>query len=666
MRECNRLQYGISDSVRIPESPETGSHYGAEAMAFLRDCCEDLKFDTQNPERRELLDSDGRSSGLSQIPYNMERDLDRLSFEMAVGRFLESGAKEDAFDVYYSYCSIFKPFGDDYASAGRLIELLSEHEANASSLMMKHRDHYSHSVYVFLLGLVIYKDQPAFRTAYNRKYALREGKEAACHFLEYWGLTALFHDVGYPFEIAHQQMKAYVCSIDSSNNDKDGYAPYVSYRNMDVFTASGIGDLNDLYARAVTESMQDYCSRTGAGSDTLEESLRKNLKDRAVHENPDEKEYIHMDHGYFSGLMMAKAYLHSHPLTDRYEQLQGPVLDALCAILLHNTLFRFNVRAFLHTKEPMSIADGQPLSYLLMLCDELQTWDRTSYGQNSRTDIFPSGFDMEIGMDGMHWIYYFDRTYEEKATVSKSYREMISAGYAEKSGKLRENRSKFADEIDEIIQLKDVAQNYTPDRKLPDPGGIIAVRMEEKRKRTGMSLSDSTYMNLYDFALALNGRYAGVTAPEDMKKAFEEKLSLEYRLSNIAQARGFAIQLASIGCFFTRRPVDYEPVTDFKTLIQVPGHESDMKKIAFAEHDRWCSEKCAMGWDYGTAHVGARIMDDGTRKNDTVMRERLRLHDNLTDYEALDYETRFKDFAPMEKMLELVHAYEGLNIYRMY
>ncbi len=30
-----------------------------------------------------------------------------------------------------------------------MIELLSEYEANGSGLLMKHRDHYSHSVYVF-------------------------------------------------------------------------------------------------------------------------------------------------------------------------------------------------------------------------------------------------------------------------------------------------------------------------------------------------------------------------------------------------------------------------------------------------------------------------------------------------------------------------------------
>ena len=44
----------------------------------------------------------------------------------------------------------------DYEKTRRMIELLSEFEANGSGLLMKHRDHYSHSVYVFILGMAIF------------------------------------------------------------------------------------------------------------------------------------------------------------------------------------------------------------------------------------------------------------------------------------------------------------------------------------------------------------------------------------------------------------------------------------------------------------------------------------------------------------------------------
>mgnify|MGYP000860491570 FL=1 len=666
MKELNRSQYGMQDSVRIPDLPKSKRQYGKEALSFLRDCCEDLKFDVTNPDRKALVDTGGKSAGKNQIPFNMERDLDRLSFETAVGRFLASGAKEDAFDIYYCYCEIFKPFGAGYDSTGLLLELLSEHESNASSLLMKHRDHYSHSVYVFLIGLAIYKNHTGFRTTYNTKFGFTEGKEAACHFLEFWGLASLFHDIGYPFEIAHQQMKAYVCKLDKSCNDDYGFAPYVSYRNMDEFSISRLGDLNDMYARAIIERLSEsYLSRTEIEPYYAEHCLRKTLKDRAIHENPDEKDYLYMDHAYFSGLMMAKTFLARHKEIDSFGKLPVPLLDAFCAIILHNTLFKFTIRSFLHTREPLRLSDGQPLSYLLMLCDELQCWDRASYGQNSRSGIYAFDFDMQFSDDGMRWTYFYDKTYESKVLAAKSYKDMLYKGYTKKSGAIRNDRSKFVDDIDEIICVKNVVPAFEPDVKAPDPSNLIEVHIEGKQKKTGLYLSDSNYINLYAFALALNGRYAGVKSADEMKKAFEENLSLEYKLSNIAQAKGFAAQLESIGCFYTDRPVDYIPVTDFKALIREPGHENDLTKIAIAEHERWCVEKRAMGWDYGTVHVGAITLDDGKKKNDNIMRERIRLHHDLNEYSNLEAEEQIKDSDSMEQMLVLIREYDGLTIYRM-
>ena len=330
MQKKNLAEYGLTDTVTIPPLPRCRRHYGQDALCFLRDWCEDLKFD---PARWELKDSDGRSAGRGQIPYNMERDLDRLSFEQAIARFLESGSREDAFDIYYCYCEIFHPFGAGYDATGILLEMLSEHEYNASSLLMKHRDHYSHSVYVFCIGLSVYKNHRVFREAYNARFGLSEGREAACHFLEFWGMTSLFHDIGYPFEIAHQQMKAYVCKLDKNNNDDRGFVPYVSYKGMDEFCVSRLGDLNDLYARAITERMaQNYLSRTEAEPYLCRHRLEKALRDRAVHENPAEKDYLYMDHAYFSGLILAKTYLNRHREIETMEQIPAAALDSFCAI----------------------------------------------------------------------------------------------------------------------------------------------------------------------------------------------------------------------------------------------------------------------------------------------------------------------------------------------
>lgn len=653
MQEKNLRDYGVSQSVTIPDPPETQRSYGRDALAFIRDACEDLCFDTDDPARIALEDSDGRSAKAHAIPFNMERDLDRLSLEQAIGRFLASGSREDAFDIYYSYCEIFKPFGPGYDAAPLLLELLAEHEANASSLLMKHRDHYSHSAYVFLIGLAIYRNHAAIRAAYNARYGLADGPAAACHFLKYWGLTSLFHDIGYPFEIAHQQMKAYVCQLDKRNNDAFGFSPHVSYRNMEDFAFTRLGDLNDLYARAITERLaQSYLDRVDMEPYLVRHKLHRVLLDRGVHRDASNMDYLFMDHAYFSGLVLAKTLLDRNRDIEAYEQIPVELLDTFVAIILHNSLFKFTIRGLLHTSEPLRLSDGQPLAYLLMLCDELQCWDRASYGQNSRGGIFACDFDITFSDGSMRWTYFFDKTYEAKVLVAKSYRDMLYEGYRKRSGAVREGRSKFVDDIDEIVALADVIATFEPDTSRPDPSGTINVVVERKKKRTGLYLSDTNYLNLYDFALALNGRYCGATTPDEMVRSFEEELSLEYKLSNIAQAKGYARRLEAIGCFYTDRAVDYELVTAFD--------EAELDALARSEHDRWCAEKRSLGWRFGDEHVG-RL--DG--RNDTAMRERTRLHHDLVPFDDLPDQEVLKDAAPMEKMLELIQEFDGLSIYRM-
>lgn len=656
MQIKNFADYGIKDAPHIPALPKAARNCGNEALRFLREDCIDLNFDLADEKRAALEDLDGSAAGANKIPFNMERDIDRLCLETAAARFLATGTREDAFDIYFCYCEIFKPFGAGYDSTGLLLKLLSEHETNASSLLMKHRDHYSHSVYVFLIGLSVYRCHEGFRKAYNGKYGLTEEHAAACHFLRCWGMTSLFHDIGYPFEIAHQQMKAYVCALDKNNNDERGFAPYVSYRNMDRFTLSRLGDLNDLYAHVLTDRLGLYIDRIGAERYVAEDKLRRALKDRAIHENPNEFDYLYMDHAYFSGLMLAKTYLDRHREITAYEQFPGEVLDCFSAIILHNSLFKFTFRNMLYTREPLSLKDGQPLCYLLMLCDELQCWDRTSYGQNSRGGIFAFDFDMDFpGKNSMRWTYYFDKAYLDRVTGAKAYKEMLQTGYTKKSGAVRTGRSKFADDIDEIISLKDVIPEFVSDVKKPYASDVILVSTdEEKKKKTGLYLSDSNYLNLYDFALALHARYSGIDGQDEtaMKKAFEGGLSLEYKLSNIAQAKGFASQLEKIGCFYTDRAVDYAPVTRFT--------DADLISIAESEHERWCREKEELGWRYGRAHI-----DEKKKTADKVMREKTRLHDDLKPFSGLPEIEARKDSEAMEKMLELLKEFGGLTIYRM-
>jgi hypothetical protein len=166
---------------------------------------------------------------------------------------------------------------------------------------------------------------------------------------------------------------------------------------------------------------------------------------------------------------------------------------------------------------------------------------------------------------------------------------------------------------------------------------------------------------LYNFAVALNARYSHQGEEElsaidkKMEEEFQE-LSLEYKLSNIGQAKAFAGYLDKIRCFYTDKPVDFEIVDQFT--------EEDMNIIGPLEHERWLREHQKMGWKYGEDYSSKaereqkrihKLMLDGE-----LTSERVREHyDNLAESE------KDKDTEPMNSMLKLLKQYDGVRIYRL-
>ena len=145
----------------------------------------------------------------AEIPGTACPESDRQCFIRALNQFLSSGDKGDAFTVYFCFSEIFKLFGDGYGNTQKLLELLSDHEYHSGELLSKHRDHYSHSVYVFALGLAIYANDSAYRVNFLKFYSLLDNNSSHLRFLYLWGMAALFHDIGYPFQLAHEQIKIY-------------------------------------------------------------------------------------------------------------------------------------------------------------------------------------------------------------------------------------------------------------------------------------------------------------------------------------------------------------------------------------------------------------------------------------------------------------------------
>ena len=683
-------------------------------LRFIHERCKYLRFDKEKKSIKKY--------NSNYVPYNLEKDVDRLCLENALSRFLKTGTSQDAFDVYVCYTEMFF---DSYSSSRHVIEMLSEYEINGGSLLMKHRDHYSHSVYVFCIGLSFFESNAIFRKEYKKFYAgkgyfedimdkypsIDEETAVAHNFLKYWGLTALFHDIGYVFELPYEE----VCSYFESNRDKDRSKdqntrvdhPYLAYHDIDLFTKMSKAQsdhLTELYGEKVEPEKQlfktteelfayDLANKMGKTYRFTKDSLIRELNSKPT--RPDLHGY-YMDHAFFSANLLFRELFESIDLRNKENDEIGRKtehilslqhIDALTAILMHNSLFKFAI-SFYKEEEvaiPLSM-DKHPLAYLLMLCDELQCWDRASYGRDSRTQIHP--YDCELTFDdgGINATYLFDdddrpfidaynKKYEEwekktndpnnneklKKPKLKSYSEFVQ----------RNGGCDFAKEIKTIVNMSAVPFS-------------VSEQIKDRTNETMMYLSDSNFIHLYDFAAALNFQYdlsdsvknnddeynsivtkiTSILARAqdskdneiDLYDAFEKR-SLEIKLSNINQAKSFAHYLNLIGAFYTDKPLSLQVLDELT--------DKDLQTIGREEYCRWLKEMESMGWKYG------EIRDEKNRVDEDYVKE-ADLKDGKIDddtarsyYDALDSTEKKKETDPYNLLLKILPKLEGVHFYKI-
>ena len=667
MRRKNRERFGADVGPKQP--PLYSNRRGrndlkSAALRFLHSRCEELRFDpAREAEENETGVYQGMSLKSGQIPYNMQMDLDRLCLEKALESFIDSGAAEDAYAVYYCFLELFI---GQYGRASKMVELLSEYEANGSSLLMKHRDHYSHSVYVFALGLAIYETNEAYRDSFRSFYHLedRRENESANLFLEYWGLTSLFHDIGYPFELPFEQVLSY---FEVERKERGKGSLYLAYHDVEALTAlDEVSKLHfeTLFGRRFETTSEllarDITAKLGAAYGFSEEYMLDVLNRKPT--EPNRFGYF-MDHAFFSASRLYQELAEELGA----ENLTAMHVDVLSAIMLHNSLYKFSIAFYkdkAKRKAPLK-AELHPLAWLLMLCDELQCWDRTAYGRNSRTELHPLAADFDFSGSTLSAVYYYDQAEQKKVDdFKRRYRAWEEGGEAGKPPRLKaysdmaEKEQRFTADIEKIVDTSFLPLTIRPSLRKADRGS----------KRT--YLSASNFLHFYDFAVALHARsMPGDPSREEMEAKFHAS-SLEYQLSTLGRTRNFAAYLNAIGCFYTDRPVDFEPVTHFSA--------KDAAIFAPMEHERWVREHQAMGWRYGTAYetLPLDVSPEDEKAARAALREQLRCHKLCMDrhlthdeirahYQRLPHSYQSKDWKPFNRLLELMKKFDALRIYRL-
>ncbi|MBR4343886.1 MAG: hypothetical protein IKP88_14530 [Lachnospiraceae bacterium] len=687
---------------------------GLKSMAtrFLHDRCEGLRFDlnTCNQENGITDEYTGTSAKANQIPYNMQMDIDRLTFENALRRFLDSGKAQDAFDVYFCYIEMFM---GKYSKCRHVVEMLSEFEANGSSLLMKHRDHYSHSVYVFAIGLAIFETNAKFRSVYTKYYKkeiesitsvindneaeLSEKAIAAYHYLEFWGLSSLFHDIGYPFELPFEELYGYF-EEDRDDDDKDskdrktdrGNRPFMAYHDIKKYT--GLDDekkksLDKLFGKnfETTDDLFAYVlyQKMGKKYHFSKDSMTQVLSSKP--ERPDLFTHF-MDHAYFSANTLFRELWETIGINEsdktNVQGMRKTHFDALTAILMHNSLYKFSI-SFYKDKD-INVAfkmEIHPLAYMLMLCDELQCWDRTAYGRNTRTQVHPMECQFMFDTTTIEAQYIFDEDERGKIDEYLARREKAIEEKAEKLPKLKSYSDYI---IDDRSEKENEKENEKEKRKISDFQAdiekIVVCNIEgfelkvlppitqpNDNTKKQMFLSDTNYIHLYNFAVALNARFAKEKASIDQIEDDFNSLSLEYKISNINQAKNFSGTLDTIGCFYTDKSVNLPLIEKFS--------KKDLSIIGPIEHGRWVREHKASGWIFGDSYVKKDANGNYTKEEDRKARECLRIHrcmmdEELTEkniqnhYETLPEADKDKDTKPWNTMIQQIGKFDGLRLYR--
>lgn len=536
---------------------------------------------------------------------------DLTCLENALKNFLNTGTKEDAFVVYFCFCEIYQIFGNGANNTKKLLELLSDHEYHSGELLTKHRDHYAHSVYVFALGLAIFANNETYRKKYGKEYS---------EFMRYWGLTALFHDIGYPFQLAHEQIKAYCEELWGGNESN----MFVSFGNVDNFISlsensrerlsqafelpQDTQNINDLLAYGVELRLKEGYER---------KKLSALLKQRVV------QQPRFMDHGYFSAVLLLKQLLSTESFEWNVE-----ALDVLTAILLHNNLNKYDIL----NGRPITL-DEHPLSFMLILCDELQNWDRFAYGKKSKRDPIAYEIELEVSNETISANYIFDK----KTTIGSNGEEKPNTSFEE-----------ISSEVFVAKMIGGYAKGKTYKGFIVAPFGVTAEATERPCTRKPRSyMSDNNIINLYDFAIAVHSSYAENNQSADTMIDEFANLGLEFKVSNILAVKSYASKLDQIGCFYSCKDLDLPIIEEFT--------REEKEVLSRLEHVRWVKEKISMGWKYGV---------EGTDYNRTNRNEK-KLHKDIAPFDLLPNVEQKKDEDQIMTVLRLIRRLGShVRIYR--
>lgn len=506
----------------------------------------------------------------------------KVYIRQSILEFLENETKRNAFAVYEAFFDSYRiqlpgevnPFID-------LLDILQNYEENAATLIDKQRDHYIHSVNVFILGLCIYSQNARYRADFdlanlNKTEYPYSYDTAHEEFFYRWGIASLFHDVGYPLEIIGKQITKFVdftTNIDSNvivrshlqiDNFEDfnniaEYVPKVEFCKpyFEKFSSCIYFDLlkpTELLAHKLHISLGLEISEIKKALSNFVETMTKNG---------------FIDHGFFSAIIILRWYgFLIQRCKYKSEYFFWPVVDSASAILLHN-FYRNVIMKPPFSKGKLS-SKSHPIAWLLILCDELQEWNREAYGIADKKRIQVGKVSLSIDMNRIKTVYLTNKL------------ELPQQFASEKESLLQnvlEIDAIFPDSINIRCQVEQ-------DLALPN---ISSLRDIELTPRPLIE-------NLEKIAIAIHELYNQYQLEKYPEKPLEypqfSDLPDSLKYSNIRQARSIAKKIKMAGWEIGPK------VKEGLEVKEIP--EEIVELLAMSEHEDWMYERYNSGFVFGT------------------------------------------------------------------
>ena len=544
----------------------------------------------------------------------------------AIYAFLQDGSKDTAFQVYDIFFGTYRitlqgaknPFID-------LLDTLRSYEERAATLIEKQRDHFVHSVNVFVLGLAIYASNEPYRGAFSAA-VMDETKypenfpTAREEFLFRWGLASLFHDVGYPVEIIAKQIGKFLkFATDADHNQALGTVKaHFAFENFRRLNSIAEVQPKKEFIRAFYEE-DDSCVYIDLLQpiDLLAQHMHRTLglpmlqiKDKLDLYLSEMAKHGFVDHGFYSAIIVLKWYGYLIQTTGEEPlRFYHAIVDSACAILLHNYYSMTLLDAF---SLPPLDAKRYPIAYLLMFCDEMQDWNRKGYGILEKTRTQISSANIEID-DRQFSISYFAKTgiIPRKFTADKN----------KLFGRILNIREIFPKGLKiDCIALEEVFQDAERDNAVPRP-------LLESMELLARAIHE-------DYVRRQKALGAEIHVAEDF-----DQLEPSSRYSNLRQAMNMDKKLHQLGYALAPKDAEGEPVVKLS--------ETAIERYAILEHDDWMDGKLRFGWKYCAER------DDNAK-----------LHDCLLAWDELPDDQKEKDRNAARNVVKLA-GIAGMKVIRL-